>query len=91
MEPTTMPNAATELNTVFGRKLKDLLEKKNLQPKDLAAITGMHISLIYYYMNGRRVPSTQTIFRLAKALDMDPTKVFAMVDPGDFDVVASFH
>ena len=79
------------VRTVFGERFRDLLKKKGLSVKRVAAAAQMHVSLVYYYINGQRIPSTASIFRLAKALGVKPAEVFSMVDENDFAVVSENH
>ncbi|MEH7502921.1 helix-turn-helix transcriptional regulator [Neobacillus drentensis] len=49
----------------FGQKLKQLLEKENLKPEELAKNIQFTKSVIWSYENGTKEPSTRHLIRLA--------------------------
>ena len=51
-------------------KIRDLLKKKDLEQKDLAAQVGVSATMIGYIVNGLKEPSLTVLGRIAKALDV---------------------
>jgi len=52
----------------FGKKLKEVRERKNLSQGDVARILGVHRTYISGLERGRRNPSLLTVQKVAKAL-----------------------
>ena len=59
----------------FGKKLKEVRQKKNLSQGDVARILGVHRTYISGLERGRRNPSLLTIRKVAKALGVSPKEL----------------
>lgn len=55
---------------IFGERLREAREKRDLNQTELANETGLQPSAIGHFENGRRKPSFANIRALAKALDI---------------------
>jgi len=60
---------------IDGEKLRTLRERRLLLIGDLAEKSGVHRNLISTYEHGRSGAHPDTIRKLAKALDVDPTEL----------------
>jgi transcriptional regulator with XRE-family HTH domain len=55
---------------LFGLKLKQLRQKKNLSFAELAAETGMSISYLNEIEKGKKFPKEEKLDKLAAALEL---------------------
>ena len=55
----------------FGKKLKEVRQKKNLSQGDVARILGVHRTYISGLERGARNPSLLTVNKIAKALGVN--------------------
>lgn len=69
----------------FGPDLKRLLEYKGLTPTELADRMNIHNSTIYYWIARRSLPSLDGLFKLARALDVEPGFLLGLVQESDWD------
>jgi transcriptional regulator with XRE-family HTH domain len=60
---------------IDGEKLRRLRERRLWLIGDLAEKSGVHRNLISTYENGKSGAHPDTIRKLAKALDVDPTEL----------------
>ena len=67
----------------FGKVLKQLRQKRGLSQEELAFESGYHRTYISLLERGKKSPSLQTIFQLAKALNMEPSEIVERVQSGD--------
>ena len=74
-----MTTAAPEA-VMFGERLRELREKRELSLRSLADLAGMSYTYISDLERGLRVPSLTTIIRLAVALDSKVTDLVGMFD-----------
>lgn len=65
---------------MFGERLRELREKRELSLRALADLAGMSYTYISDMERGLRVPSLTTIIRLAVALDCKVTDLVGMFD-----------
>lgn len=56
-------------------KVKALAFKKRMVWTDLAKKADITTATIYAVQSGRRSPSQRTLFKLAAALDVDPSEI----------------
>lgn len=59
----------------FGKKLKEVRQKKNLSQGDVAKILGVHRTYISGLERGARNPSLLTVQKIAGALGVDIKKL----------------
>lgn len=57
------------------QKVKQLADKKALSLTMLAMRADLSPTTIFYVKAGRRNPSKRTVFKLAAALDVDPSEI----------------
>lgn len=55
----------------FGKKLKKILQEKNLKNKDLSIKTGIPIETISKYLNGERIPQMDSFLSICFALNIN--------------------
>ena len=70
---------ATREAEIFGARLRELREKRELSLRSLGSLAGMSYTYISDMERGLRVPTLTTVIRLAVALDckvMDLVGVF---------------
>jgi transcriptional regulator with XRE-family HTH domain len=75
MTATVQPEGA-----VFGKRLREVREKRGESLRSLAERAGMSYAYISDMERGVRVPSLTTIIRLAVALDCKVTDLVGMFD-----------
>ena len=49
----------------FSESLAELMEEQNISVKDLAKVTGVKSSNLYYYLRAERLPSVESVVALA--------------------------
>lgn len=54
----------------MGKKLKALVEKKNISQVQLAEVAGVSQAFMSYVLNGYKTPSVQVLKRIADFLDV---------------------
>ena len=68
------------LEEAFGQVLRDIRKNKQINQEKLAADSCLDRSFISQLEHGRKQPSLSTIFQIAKALDISPTKIIGSVE-----------
>lgn len=58
------------INEIFSKKLKRVLEVKKIKPSELSKMTGIPKSGISTYLRGKIVSKYQNLDKIAKALDI---------------------
>lgn len=66
----------SELRILFGRNLRRLRRQKDITQEQLAEIIGVSVHLISNIERGINGPSFDTLSKLAKALDVEVSKLF---------------
>jgi transcriptional regulator with XRE-family HTH domain len=61
-------------------RIKEEREKARLSQMDLSFMAGLSQNLINYIENGRRTPNLCTILKICKALQIEPSSLFADSD-----------
>ena len=61
------------LHRAFGRVLKDLRVERGMSQETLGFASGFHRTYISQLERGQKSPSLQTLFDLARALNVRPT------------------
>ena len=69
----------------FGRRLADLLKRKRLTQRDLAAATGLTEAAVSRYINGTREPRAITVAKIAKALEVTPQELLGAFTNDEVD------
>ncbi|MCM2357589.1 MAG: helix-turn-helix domain-containing protein [Geobacteraceae bacterium] len=68
------------LETAFGQVIRDFRKAKKLSQEKLAFESGLDRTFISLLECGRKQPSLVTIFQLAKALQIPPSRIIASVE-----------
>ena len=68
------------LDRLFGKALQELRERQGLSQENLRFDSGYHLTYISLLERGLRNPSLQTIFNLAKALQVRPSELVQRVE-----------
>ena len=63
----------------FGQVLQQLRKERGLSQEELGFESGYHRTYISQLERGKKSPSLQTIFQLAKALKMEPSEIVERV------------
>ena len=63
----------------FGQVLRQLREEHGLSQEELGLESGYHRTYISLLERGQKNPSLQTIFQLAKALNVEPSEIVERV------------
>lgn len=64
-----------------ANRLKELMKEKGITQQGLSNMSGVTKSSISHYVNGKNVPDNFQAYKLAKALDCDPTWLMGTDDP----------
>lgn len=59
----------------FGQVLQQLRKERGLSQEELGFESGYHRTYISQLERGKKSPSLQTIFQLAKALKVEPSEI----------------
>ena len=65
------------IHRAFGRVLREYRLKSTLSQEDLALEAGIDRTFVSLLERGKRQPTLQTVFRLAKVLDVSPATLVA--------------
>jgi transcriptional regulator with XRE-family HTH domain len=57
--------------SLFAERLRQIRESKKLTQAELAEAIGTHTNVIWQYENGKRSPTLDYGFKIAKVLDVD--------------------
>lgn len=68
------------LKSTFGQVIKELRSSKDLSQESLGFKAGLDRTYIWRIENGKRAPSLEVVFLLAKALDMKPHEIVKRVE-----------
>jgi len=75
-----MKNKPEDLAKAFGEVLRKARRERGLSQEDLGFESGYHRTYISLLERGLKSPSLQTIYELARALDLSPSELLARVD-----------
>lgn len=75
-----MPARSETPAAIFAGNVKRLREAKGLTQEKAAWSVGMHHSAWGRIESGKRVPTLATVFKIATALEIPPTKLFEGID-----------
>ncbi len=65
---------------LFGEVLKDLRTSKGYSQEHLAELAGLDRTYVSLLERGHRQPTISTVFSLAKALNIAPSKIISQVE-----------
>ena len=68
------------LSEAFGAVLREVRKKRGLSQEALGFESGYHRTYVSLLERGLKSPSLQTIFDLARALDIRPSELLARVE-----------
>ena len=68
------------IENLFGQILRKLRAEKGISQEDLGFKSGYHRTYISLLERGQKNPSLQTIFRLAKALEISPSELIRGIE-----------
>ena len=68
------------LDRLFGKALQELRERRGLSQENLGFDSGYHRTYISLLERGLRNPSLQTVFNLAKTLQVRPSELVQRVE-----------
>lgn len=66
----------TSVSKKIGMRIRKIREFKDITQEELALSAGLNRAYIGYIERGERNPSTDTIFKVAKALKVSPDELF---------------
>lgn len=67
------------LAQIFGQVLKKVRKKRGLSQESLGFISGYHRTYISLIERGNKIPTLQTLFNLASALNIPPSDLVKRV------------
>lgn len=67
-----------DLRSVFGRRVRELREERQLSQEALAHAAGIHVTYLSGIENGKRNPGLLIIGRLARALSTPIAELFSV-------------
>ena len=73
------------MSVEFGRRLTDLLRRKRMTQRDLAARTGLTEAAVSRYISGSREPRAITVAKIAKTLDVTPQELLGTITNDEVD------
>ena len=68
------------IESAFGEVIRELRKKIGRSQEDIAFDSGLDRSFISLLETGRQQPSLITIFQLAKALEVSPSRILSLVE-----------
>jgi transcriptional regulator with XRE-family HTH domain len=71
---------ASDLQTIFGEVIRELRLKARLSQEELSFACGRHRTYVSLIERGKNAPSILTLWALAEALDVTPSKIIRRVE-----------
>lgn len=68
------------LDESFGRALRERRKERGLSQEALSFACGRHRTFVSLLERGENGPSLETVFKLARALEVDPSVLVARAD-----------
>lgn len=65
----------------FAQRLVGLRTKADMTRKDLADITGISASTLFYYENGSRIPGADTAYKIARVFGITIEELLGVANP----------
>jgi len=75
-----MIHSLMDLDEASSRVLKKLRQKKGLTQEELSEKAGLDVTSISRFERGVRKPSIESLFLIAKALNMSPKAIVAEIE-----------
>lgn len=75
-----MSAVAPDLPAAFGQVLSEYRARKGWSQMTLATQAGLHLNAISNLERGKGGPSLHTVFLLARALELPPSKLISAVE-----------
>lgn len=69
-----------KLEQAFGKILQELRGERQISQEELGFRSGYHRTYISLLERGKKNPSLQTVFQLARALNAEPTELLKRVE-----------
>ena len=66
--------------TTLGEELRQLRKKQGLSQQELSFRTDIDRSFLSQLENGKQLPTIHTLFRLAEALEVNPSVIISNVE-----------
>jgi transcriptional regulator with XRE-family HTH domain len=66
---------ATDPRSAFGKRMREIRLKRKLSQEKLAELADLHRNYVGVLERGRQNPSLMIIIKLARALDVPPSKL----------------
>lgn len=80
------PNRLDSIEISFGRVLKRLRQIQGLSQEELGFRSGYHRTYISLLERGLKSPSLNTIFKMAKTLEINPSDLISKVEQDHLDI-----
>lgn len=71
---------------IIKDRLNEALKLREMTPQQLADRSGLYFTSIYRYLNGERIPKTDSIEKMAAALRVSPSWLLGYEVPPDYVV-----
>lgn len=72
---------------IIKDRLNEALKAREMTPQQLADKSGLYFTSIYRYLNGERIPKTDSIEKMATALNVSPSWLLGYDVPMSSDIV----
>lgn len=72
-----------DINTVFGKVLRDERKARKLSQEQLAEMSGMHVNHISFIERGKTSPSLQAMQQIAQAMGIKLSALIAAAESAD--------
>lgn len=72
---------------IIKDRLNEALKAREMTPQQLADKSGLYFTSIYRYLNGERIPKTDSIEKMATALNVSPSWLLGYDVPMSPDIV----
>lgn len=68
------------IESIFGQELRKIREERNLSQEELAFLAKLDRTYISLLERGKRRPTLNTVFALAKQLNIAPSEIIRLVE-----------
>lgn len=81
-----------EFTNVFKDRLKELIDKSEFNQREVAEEIGISKQTISFYVNGKRLPDIDTVYKLSKFFQISSDYLLGLSDVHSFDLdVKAIH